>query len=222
MTDPHSALVPDVDAIERHPCPRCGTEPGSPCHSRGGAVAGAHHTGRFTKVPRLTELLRSATPADRGSGQPWRPGPRPWRPSTRTLRPPTSASATRAARPSAGNATTGSTRSPPRTSPGTRSSPRRSAPGCGSANEAAALALLTRHRTLGPACRADPQGQPAQADPHWATSPCARRVREPPSRGTSEHLHGKPCTVRRTHGCRAGDYPCCPCAESRAAHGTAL
>ncbi|WP_436843400.1 zinc finger domain-containing protein [Streptomyces noursei] len=32
------------------PLPRCDAQPGSPCRSRGGAAAGAHHTGRFTKV----------------------------------------------------------------------------------------------------------------------------------------------------------------------------
>ncbi|MEU9190549.1 recombinase family protein [Streptomyces sp. NPDC048484] len=36
--------------------------------------AGTYHTGRFTKVPRLAKLLRVPTPADRGPGQPWRPG----------------------------------------------------------------------------------------------------------------------------------------------------
>ncbi len=74
MTAPGQALSADADEIERHPCPRCTAEPGSPCRSRSGAVAGAYHTGRFTKVPRLSKLLRVATPADRGPGQPWRPG----------------------------------------------------------------------------------------------------------------------------------------------------
>lgn len=41
------------------------------------AGAGAYHTGRFTKVPRLAKLLRVPTPADRGPGQPWRPGTPP-------------------------------------------------------------------------------------------------------------------------------------------------
>jgi hypothetical protein len=67
----------DADDIERHPCPRCAAEPGSPCRSRGGSVAGSYHTGRFTKVPRLAKLLRVPTPADRGPGQPWRPGTSP-------------------------------------------------------------------------------------------------------------------------------------------------
>ncbi|WP_314250737.1 recombinase family protein [Streptomyces kutzneri] len=77
MTDSQTAPVSDADDVERHPCLRCGAEPGSPCRSRGGAVAGAYHTGRFVKVPRLAKLLRVPTPADRGPGQPWRPGTPP-------------------------------------------------------------------------------------------------------------------------------------------------
>ena len=45
-------------------------------------MAGTYHTGRFTKVPRLAKLLRVATPADRGPGQPWRPGTPPPAPIT--------------------------------------------------------------------------------------------------------------------------------------------
>ncbi|GAA1613578.1 hypothetical protein GCM10009733_007100 [Nonomuraea maheshkhaliensis] len=67
----------DADEVERHPCPRCAVTPGSPCRSRSGAVAGTYHTGRFTKIPRLAKLLRVITPADRGPGQPWRPGTPP-------------------------------------------------------------------------------------------------------------------------------------------------
>ncbi|WP_435832008.1 recombinase family protein [Nonomuraea fuscirosea] len=67
----------DADEVERHPCPRCAVAPGSPCRSRSGAVAGTYHTGRFTKIPRLAKLLRVITPADRGPGQPWRPGTPP-------------------------------------------------------------------------------------------------------------------------------------------------
>ncbi|MGW0544965.1 recombinase family protein [Streptomyces griseoincarnatus] len=52
-------------------------QPGSPCRSRGGAVASAYHTRRFTMVPRLKKALRVPTPADRGPGRPWRPGTPP-------------------------------------------------------------------------------------------------------------------------------------------------
>ncbi|MET7664734.1 recombinase family protein [Streptomyces sp. NPDC005463] len=74
MTVPQEASPSDADDVERHLCPRCRAEPGSPCRSRSGAVAGTYHTGRFTKVPRLAKLLRVPTPTDRGPGQPWRPG----------------------------------------------------------------------------------------------------------------------------------------------------
>jgi DNA invertase Pin-like site-specific DNA recombinase len=77
VTDTQDPSPSDPDDIERHPCPRCDVQPGSPCRSRSGAVAGAYHTGRFTKVPRLAKLLRVQTPADRGPGQPWRPGTPP-------------------------------------------------------------------------------------------------------------------------------------------------
>jgi hypothetical protein len=59
------------------PCHRCAAEPGAPCRSRGGAVAGIYHTGRFKKVPRLAKRLRVPTPADRGPGESWRPGTPP-------------------------------------------------------------------------------------------------------------------------------------------------
>ncbi|NKQ59383.1 recombinase family protein [Amycolatopsis sp. K13G38] len=67
-------VLSDADEVERHPCPRCLAEPGSPCRSRSGAVAGTYHTGRFTRVGRLAKNLRVPTPADRGLGQPRRPG----------------------------------------------------------------------------------------------------------------------------------------------------
>lgn len=82
VSDPE---IRDADDVERHPCSRCHVQPGSPCRSRSGAVAGTYHTGRFTKVPRLAKALRVPTPADRGPGQPWRPGtppPAPLAPDT--------------------------------------------------------------------------------------------------------------------------------------------
>ncbi|MFI8861211.1 recombinase family protein [Streptomyces prasinus] len=67
----------DADDVEQHACPKCDAQPGSPCRSRGGAVASAYHTRRFTMVPRLKKALRVPTPADRGPGRPWRPGTPP-------------------------------------------------------------------------------------------------------------------------------------------------
>ncbi|MET8138027.1 recombinase family protein [Streptomyces sp. NPDC005251] len=80
MTDPRhpsSADRSDADDVEAHACPKCEAQPGSPCRSRGGAVASAYHTRRFTRVPRLKKALRVSTPADRGAGRPWRPGTPP-------------------------------------------------------------------------------------------------------------------------------------------------
>ncbi|GDY60528.1 hypothetical protein SVIO_111510 [Streptomyces violaceusniger] len=80
MTAPHEPSgtdASDADDVERHPCPKCDAQPGSPCRSRGGAVTSAYHTGRFTKVPRLAKKLRVPTPADPA------PGPRRPRPAER-------------------------------------------------------------------------------------------------------------------------------------------
>ncbi|MFI1176640.1 zinc finger domain-containing protein [Streptomyces melanogenes] len=63
--------------VEQHACPRRDAQPGSPCRSSGGAVASAYYTRRFTLAPRLKKALRVPTPADRGPGQPWRPGTPP-------------------------------------------------------------------------------------------------------------------------------------------------
>jgi DNA invertase Pin-like site-specific DNA recombinase len=67
----------DAEEVERHSCPQCGVQPGSPCRSRSGTVAGTYHTDRFTQVPRLAKVLRVPTPADCGPGQLWRPGTPP-------------------------------------------------------------------------------------------------------------------------------------------------
>src|SRR5512139_3495567 len=75
--DPQDTVERDGDDVERHPCPRCQAEAGSPCRSRSGAVTITYHTGRFTQVPRLAKRLRVTTPADRGPGRPWRPGTPP-------------------------------------------------------------------------------------------------------------------------------------------------
>ncbi|MFI2458208.1 recombinase family protein [Streptomyces sp. NPDC019539] len=74
MTDPQQPSPTDrsdADDVEQHACPKCDAQPGSPCRSRGGAVASAYHTRRFSKVPRLKKALRVPTPADRGPGRPW-------------------------------------------------------------------------------------------------------------------------------------------------------
>ncbi|MGR3939509.1 zinc finger domain-containing protein [Streptomyces sp. BRA346] len=54
----------DADDVEQHACPKCDAQPGSPCRSRGGAVASAYHTRRFTMVPRLKKALRVSAPID--------------------------------------------------------------------------------------------------------------------------------------------------------------
>ncbi|MET8221645.1 zinc finger domain-containing protein [Streptomyces hirsutus] len=54
MTDPQQSSPSepsDADDVERHACPKCDAQPGSPCRSRSGAVASAYHTRRFTLVP---------------------------------------------------------------------------------------------------------------------------------------------------------------------------
>ncbi|WP_419155903.1 MULTISPECIES: zinc finger domain-containing protein [Streptomyces] len=42
---------------------KCDAQPGSPCRSRGCAVASAYHTRRFSKVPRLSKVPTAVGPA---------------------------------------------------------------------------------------------------------------------------------------------------------------
>ncbi|WP_456243372.1 hypothetical protein [Streptomyces lycii] len=63
---PSPADRSDANDVGQHACPKCDAQPGSPCRSRGGAVASACHTRRFTQLPRLKKALRVPTPADRG------------------------------------------------------------------------------------------------------------------------------------------------------------
>ncbi|MFF5161437.1 hypothetical protein ACFY3N_35590 [Streptomyces sp. NPDC000348] len=65
---PSPADRSDADDVEQHACPKCDAQPGSPCRSRGGAVASAYHTRRFTTVPRLKKALRVPTPGRPGAG----------------------------------------------------------------------------------------------------------------------------------------------------------
>ncbi|MFI1650426.1 hypothetical protein ACH4XT_26275 [Streptomyces avidinii] len=69
MTDPHERAPADEDDVERHPCPRCAAETGSPCRSRAGAVAGTYHTGAAS--PRRPGSRTAAGP------DPGRPRSRP-------------------------------------------------------------------------------------------------------------------------------------------------
>ncbi|WP_457757934.1 zinc finger domain-containing protein [Streptomyces rubiginosohelvolus] len=59
---------PDADDVEALACPKCDAQPGSPCRSRGVAVASAYHTRRFTLVPRLKKALRVPTRPAAGPG----------------------------------------------------------------------------------------------------------------------------------------------------------
>jgi len=64
-----------ADAVERHPCPKCQTPPGSPCRTRGGKTAAKYHTARFILVPALRENLAVTVLPDRGPGTAWEPRP---------------------------------------------------------------------------------------------------------------------------------------------------
>ncbi len=64
-----------ADAVERHPCPKCQTPPGSPCRTRGGKTAAKYHTARFILVPALRENLAVTVLPDRGPGTAWKPRP---------------------------------------------------------------------------------------------------------------------------------------------------
>ncbi|WP_452750462.1 zinc finger domain-containing protein [Streptomyces celluloflavus] len=64
MTDsqqPSPSDRTDADDVGQPTCPKCDARPGSPCRSRGGAVASACHTRRFAMVPRPKKALRVPT-----------------------------------------------------------------------------------------------------------------------------------------------------------------
>lgn len=70
-----SPEMKNAAAVERHPCPTCGVEPGSACRTNSGKVAPKYHTPRFGKVPSLARSLEVRTPSDRRPGTLWTPGP---------------------------------------------------------------------------------------------------------------------------------------------------
>lgn len=46
VTGPQAPASSDADDVERHACPRCLAQPGSPCRSRSGAAGSMSHSGR--------------------------------------------------------------------------------------------------------------------------------------------------------------------------------
>lgn len=75
MTNSASATYEDAEAVERHACPRCGVQAGSPCRTNNETVAPTYHTARHVLVPSLRKGLGVKTPRDRRPGKPWTPGP---------------------------------------------------------------------------------------------------------------------------------------------------
>lgn len=73
LQEPSPADRSDAADVEQHACPGCDAQPGSPCRSRGGAIASACHARRSTKVPRLKKALRVPASAGRGPGRSWHP-----------------------------------------------------------------------------------------------------------------------------------------------------
>ncbi|WP_455711866.1 zinc finger domain-containing protein [Streptomyces celluloflavus] len=86
MTDPQQPPASDrtdTGDVEQHACPKCDAQPGSPCRSRGGAVASACRTRRFAMAPRPKKALRVPTGVrGRRSRRRRRPGARPRRRSS--------------------------------------------------------------------------------------------------------------------------------------------
>ncbi len=62
-------------AVDAFGCPMCAAPAGSACRTRGGKVAPKYHTPRFTRAPQLRAEPEVRTPADRGPGRVWEPGP---------------------------------------------------------------------------------------------------------------------------------------------------
>ncbi|MFF2653603.1 recombinase family protein [Streptomyces sp. NPDC058045] len=75
MTNSTAATIEDAEAVERHPCPRCGVPAGSACRTNNDTVAPTYHTARHMLVPSLRKGLGVKTPKDRRPGKRWVPGP---------------------------------------------------------------------------------------------------------------------------------------------------
>ncbi|MGW7268287.1 recombinase family protein [Streptomyces sp. NPDC054842] len=63
--------TPQYLLAESVPCPMCKAPSGSPCRTQRGKVATTYHTGRFSKVPKLSRELAVKVPKLREPGSVW-------------------------------------------------------------------------------------------------------------------------------------------------------